>query len=69
MNQKHLLRFIKSKMKKSPKDTVIHRDDKDLSLEEVFKSLGLTSYDLSIDALDMHVSETLAAHRLLDFSL
>ena len=100
MNQKHLLRFIKSKLKRAPKvrtralcscdtvasprdvvvtwarsqrysirtfvlffsagrlcfqDVVIHRDGRDLTLEEVFQSLKLTAYDLSIDTLDMHV--------------
>jgi len=56
MNQKHLLRFIKSKMKKCPDEIVLFRDGKHLTLEEVFKSINLTAYDLSIDTLDMHVS-------------
>jgi AMP deaminase len=56
MNQKHLLRFIKSKMKKSPDEIVLFRDDKHLTLKEVFESINLTAYDLSIDTLDMHVS-------------
>lgn len=55
MNQKHLLRFIKSKMKRSPNDVVIYRDEKHLTLAKVFESLKLTAYDLSIDTLDMHV--------------
>lgn len=55
MNQKHLLRFIKSKMKKSPNETVLFRDGKHLTLAEVFESIHLTAYDLSIDTLDMHV--------------
>ena len=55
MNQKHLLRFIKSKMKKSPDELVLHRDGKHLTLREVFESINLTAYDLSIDTLDMHV--------------
>lgn len=55
MNQKHLLRFIKSKMKKSPDEKVLYRDGKLLTLKEVFESINLTSYDLSIDTLDMHV--------------
>ncbi len=55
MNQKHLLRFIKSKMKKSPDEVVMFRDEKHLTLREVFESINLTSYDLSIDTLDMHV--------------
>ena len=56
MNQKHLLRFIKSKMKKSPDEIVMHRDGKHLTLRQVFESINLTAYDLSIDTLDMHVS-------------
>jgi AMP deaminase len=56
MNQKHLLRFIKSKMKKFPDEVVMFRDGKHLTLEEVFQSIKLTAYDLSIDTLDMHVS-------------
>jgi len=55
MNQKHLLRFIKSKMKKSPDEVVLYRDGKHLTLKEVFESINLTAYDLSIDTLDMHV--------------
>jgi AMP deaminase len=55
MNQKHLLRFIKSKMKKCPNEVVMFRDGKHLTLEEVFQSINLTAYDLSIDTLDMHV--------------
>lgn len=55
MNQKHLLRFIKSKMKKFPNEVVLYRDGKHLTLAEVFASISLTAYDLSIDTLDMHV--------------
>jgi AMP deaminase len=60
MNQKHLLRFIKSKMKKCPDEVVMFRDGKHLTLEEVFQSINLTAYDLSIDTLDMHVRTHLA---------
>lgn len=62
MNQKHLLRFIKSKMKKSPDEVVIFRDGKHLTLREVFESINLTAYDLSIDTLDMHVCTTNPLH-------
>ena len=55
MNQKHLLRFIKSKMKKCPDEVVMFRNGKHLTLREVFESINLTAYDLSIDTLDMHV--------------
>ena len=59
MNQKHLLRFIKSKMKKSPNEIVLFRGGKELTLDEVFESINLTAYDLSIDTLDMHVGHRL----------
>ncbi|BFZ53677.1 AMP deaminase [Savitreella phatthalungensis] len=68
MNQKHLLRFIKAKLKKSPDETVIFRDGKYLSLAEVFDSLNLTAYDLSIDTLDMHAHKD-SFHRFDKFNL
>ena len=68
MNQKHLLRFIKSKMKKCPNDIVIDRDGKQLTLQQVFESINLTAYDLSIDTLDMH-AHTDSFHRFDKFNL
>lgn len=68
MTQKHLLRFIKSKMKKSPHEVVICRDGKLLTLARVFESLGLTAYDLNIDTLDMHAHSD-AFHRFDKFNL
>ncbi|CAK3997944.1 AMP deaminase [Lecanosticta acicola] len=68
MNQKHLLRFIKSKMKKSPDEVVLFRDGKYLTLKEVFESINLTAYDLSIDTLDMH-AHTDSFHRFDKFNL
>lgn len=68
MNQKHLLRFIKSKMKKSPDEVVLYRDGKHLTLREVFESVNLTAYDLSIDTLDMH-AHTDSFHRFDKFNL
>lgn len=68
MNQKHLLRFIKSKMKKCPNEEVIDRDGKQLTLKEVFESINLTAYDLSIDTLDMH-AHTDSFHRFDKFNL
>ena len=62
MNQKHLLRFIKAKIKRFPDDVVIFRDGKQLTLQQVFESLSLTAYDLSIDTLDMHAHQD-AFHR------
>ncbi|QKX53932.1 uncharacterized protein TRUGW13939_01012 [Talaromyces rugulosus] len=68
MNQKHLLRFIKSKMKKSPDEVVLFRDGKHLTLKEVFESINLTAYDLSIDTLDMHAHKD-SFHRFDKFNL
>ncbi|KHN98596.1 AMP deaminase [Metarhizium album ARSEF 1941] len=68
MNQKHLLRFIKSKMKKYPSEIVLFRDGKHLTLAEVFASINLTAYDLSIDTLDMH-AHTDSFHRFDKFNL
>ncbi|KAL5334945.1 hypothetical protein BJX70DRAFT_391035 [Aspergillus crustosus] len=68
MNQKHLLRFIKSKMKKSPDEVVLFRDGRHLTLKEVFESINLTAYDLSIDTLDMH-AHTDSFHRFDKFNL
>ncbi|CUA68768.1 AMP deaminase [Rhizoctonia solani] len=68
MNQKHLLRFIKHKMKHHPDDKVIVRNGKELTLREVFESLNLTAYDLSIDTLDMHAHQE-AFHRFDKFNL
>ncbi|KZO96504.1 AMP deaminase [Calocera viscosa TUFC12733] len=68
MNQKHLLRFIKSKMKRTPNDVVIFRDGRELTLAQVFESLHLTAYDLSIDTLDMHAHQD-TFHRFDKFNL
>ncbi|KAJ6579423.1 hypothetical protein B0H10DRAFT_1835530 [Mycena sp. CBHHK59/15] len=68
MNQKHLLRFIKAKMKRSPDDVVIFRDGAELTLQQVFQSLKLTAYDLSIDTLDMHAHSD-SFHRFDKFNL
>lgn len=68
MNSKHLLRYIKSKMKKTPDEAVIYRDGKHLTLREVFESINLSAYDLSIDTLDMH-AHTDSFHRFDKFNL
>ncbi|OQR98173.1 AMP deaminase 2 [Achlya hypogyna] len=67
MNQKHLLRFIKSRLKNHPGEIVIYRDGRFMTLAEVFHSLNLTAYDLSVDTLDMHASNTF--HRFDRFNL
>ncbi|KAF5205592.1 Amp deaminase [Thalictrum thalictroides] len=68
MNQKHLLRFIKSKLRKEPDEVVIFRDGKYLTLKEVFASLDLTGYDLNVDLLDVHADKN-TFHRFDKFNL
>ncbi|KAL8943550.1 MAG: hypothetical protein Q9216_001008 [Gyalolechia sp. 2 TL-2023] len=68
MNSKHLLRFIKSKLKKSASDIVMFRDGKEMTLRDVFDSLDMTAYDLSIDTLDTH-AHTDSFHRFDKFNL
>ncbi|XP_028792560.1 probable AMP deaminase [Neltuma alba] len=68
MNQKHLLRFIKSKLKKEPDEVVIFRDGKYMTLKEVFESLDLTGYDLNVDLLDCHADKS-TFHRFDKFNL
>jgi AMP deaminase len=57
MNQKHLLRFIKKKLKTEPDTPVLMRDGHVLTLAGVFDSLGITAYDLSVDTLDVHADK------------
>ncbi|KAJ3129263.1 AMP deaminase [Nowakowskiella sp. JEL0407] len=50
------------------KDVVIFRDNKYLTLKQVFESLNLTAYDLNIDTLDMHAHKD-SFHRFDKFNL
>ncbi|KAK6943472.1 AMP deaminase [Dillenia turbinata] len=70
MNQKHLLRFIKSKLRKEPDEemVVIFRDGTYLMLKEVFEALDLTGYDLNVDLLDVHADKS-TFHRFDKFNL
>ena len=49
-------------------DVVIFRDGAELTLEQVFDSLSLNAYDLSIDTLDMHAHQD-SFHRFDKFNL
>jgi len=67
MNQKHLLRFIKSTVKKHPDEVVTKsKEGKERTLAQVFKDLHLTPYDLSIDTLNMRAEKTF--HRFDKFN-
>lgn len=60
MNQKHLLRFIKRSMKKYPEEIVHIERGRGQTLKEVFESMNLTAFDLSVDTLDMHAVRQLS---------
>ncbi|XP_036068828.1 AMP deaminase 1 isoform X1 [Oryzias melastigma] len=54
MNQKHLLRFIKTSYRIDA-DRVVHSlKGKEVTMKELFQSLNLHPYDLTVDSLDVH---------------
>uniref|UniRef100_A0A8C4NWY5 AMP deaminase n=1 Tax=Dicentrarchus labrax TaxID=13489 RepID=A0A8C4NWY5_DICLA len=54
MNQKHLLRFIK-KSYRVDADRVVHKlQGREVTMKELFESLHLHPYDLTVDSLDVH---------------
>ena len=66
-NHKHLLRFIKKSIKTDAEVGVCKVNNKVMTLNEVFQSMNLTPYDLTIDMLDCHaVSDetTVSSHYL-----
>ncbi|XP_019311829.1 AMP deaminase 3 isoform X1 [Panthera pardus] len=54
MNQKHLLRFIKHTYKTEPDRTVAEKRGRKITLRQVFDSLHMDPYDLTVDSLDVH---------------
>jgi len=66
MNQKHLLRFIKKKMKTNG-DTIVlnHAKKGPMTLSQVFEELNLTTYDLSVDKLAVHAVRFLILNPLI----
>ncbi|XP_024126850.1 AMP deaminase 2 isoform X2 [Oryzias melastigma] len=67
MNQKHLLRFIKRAMKKYQGEIVHVECGRGQTLKDVFESMNLTAYDLSVDTLDMHADRN-TFHRFDKFN-
>lgn len=71
-NQKHLLRFIKRKVRENG-DEPVWLDKRDptcapLTLTQVFDSLDLQPHELSVDTLDVHADNSLF-HRFDRFNL
>ncbi|CAH2325556.1 AMP deaminase 3 [Pelobates cultripes] len=54
MNQKHLLRFIKHSYRTEPDKVVTEKNGKKMTLKELFESLYMDPYDLTVDSLDVH---------------
>lgn len=67
MNQKHLLRFIKKCVKTHPDEIVCVVKGEEMTLAQVFASLNLTAYDLSVDMLDVHADRN-TFHRFDKFN-
>ncbi|KAL2103407.1 hypothetical protein ACEWY4_000275 [Coilia grayii] len=54
MNQKHLLRFIK-KSYRVDADRVVHKlQGKEVTMKQLFETLKMHPYDLTVDSLDVH---------------
>jgi len=67
MNQKHLLRYIKKSLKTDGDVGVCKVGKKIMTLKEVFESMNLTPYDLTIDMLDCHADRN-TFHRFDKFN-
>ncbi|XP_067012263.1 AMP deaminase 2 isoform X2 [Anabrus simplex] len=67
MNQKHLLRFIKKTLKNNADEVVVCTKGEQMTLREVFQSMNLTSYDLTVDMLDVHADRN-TFHRFDKFN-
>ncbi|XP_068894523.1 AMP deaminase 2 isoform X1 [Tenebrio molitor] len=67
MNQKHLLRFIKKTLKNHADEIVTVTNGKPMTLKEVFQSMNLTTYDLTVDMLDVHADRN-TFHRFDKFN-
>ncbi|XP_028163654.1 AMP deaminase 2 isoform X8 [Ostrinia furnacalis] len=67
MNQKHLLRFIKKTLKKHADEVVTLHKGTPMTLKAVFQSMNLSTYDLTVDMLDVHADRN-TFHRFDKFN-
>lgn len=67
MNQKHLLRFIKKTLKNNSDEVVTISRGQPMTLQQVFQSMNLTTYDLTVDMLDVHADRN-TFHRFDKFN-
>uniref|UniRef100_A0A3Q3WHY6 AMP deaminase n=1 Tax=Mola mola TaxID=94237 RepID=A0A3Q3WHY6_MOLML len=54
MNQKHLLKFIKTTYQTEADRVVLEKGSQKIKLKEVFNNLNMDPYDLTVDSLDVH---------------
>lgn len=54
MNQKHLLKFIKTTSQTEAERVVLEQGGRKLTLGQVFSKLNMDPYDLTVDSLDVH---------------
>lgn len=54
MNQKHLQKFIKAKLQNEPDTVVLKKSGNDVTLRQVFDSLGISVSSLTVDLLDCY---------------
>lgn len=54
MNQKHLLKFIKTTYQSEADRVVLEKGSQKITLQQVFNSLSMDPYDLTVDSLDVH---------------
>uniref|UniRef100_A0A8C3ADE7 AMP deaminase n=1 Tax=Cyclopterus lumpus TaxID=8103 RepID=A0A8C3ADE7_CYCLU len=54
MNQKHLLKFIKTTYQTQADRVVLEKGGQKFTLKEVFDNLNMDPYDLTVDSLDVH---------------
>ncbi|KAH9642301.1 hypothetical protein HF086_009665 [Spodoptera exigua] len=67
MNQKHLLRFIKKTLKNHADEVVTLHKGTPMTLKSVFQSMNLSTYDLTVDMLDVHADRN-TFHRFDKFN-
>ncbi|XP_044213578.1 AMP deaminase 3b isoform X1 [Thunnus albacares] len=54
MNQKHLLKFIKTTYQTEEERVVLEKGCQKITLKQVFNNLSMDPYDLTVDSLDVH---------------
>lgn len=65
MNQKHLLRFIK-KTYRVDAERVVHKlQGREVTMKELFETLHLHPYDLTVDSLDVHAVRAMRCYILM----